>query len=82
MSFLGSSSKTFSYLFRCSDLWGLFPFFSVSFVIIMDMIFRTFIYFCSDHSCRRIVNLGISKFLTIILAILVSFKESFAYSYM
>lgn len=58
-----------------------FQFFSVSLVVIMDMILQTFGYFFSDHSYGRIVNSGISKFLTIILAFLIFFKESFACIY-
>lgn len=78
MSFLGFSSKRFSYLFRCSDPC-LFPvFFSLSLIVIMGMIVRKCKYVSTDDSYRSFVNLDISKFFSIILATLMFIKESFA----
>lgn len=78
MSFLGFSSKRFSCLFRCSDLC-LFPgFFPISLIVIMGTIVRECKYVFSDHSYRSFVNLVISNFFSIILAIFMFIKESFA----
>lgn len=47
----------------------------------MDAILRKCEYFFSDHSYRRIVDLGIFKISYIVLAILMPFKDNFAYNY-